>query len=276
MSHGRIRPQPSLLSDSALCERAASEGRGGDSERLLVQRHMRMCVSEARDFAPKGMDVGDMESAALMAFQRAIYSFDPGHRVTFRHYAKRIVRNALLDELRKDRRESRRSVPFGLDDPLPSGEGGTISELFADPNAAEYADTAPLRDVLRRFAGKLAASYRLAALGPAGGAPEELRRALAASAGALLKSGTLADSYEVESFVTSLGDKNGQLLLGMTDEDAANRAALALAEAHLAAVIRSVEGDETFRQAAEGLDPDAALAALRLVAEASLPASEEA
>ena len=276
MSTSRKRTVDSHLSDADLCERAQSQGHGSEAERVLVARYMRMCENEAKDFAPRGLDVGDMESAALLGLQRAIHKFDRAHEVTFKHYAKKIVRNALRDELRKDRRDASRLVPFGLDDPLPSGEGGTISELFDDPGSAAYADTTPLRDVLRRYGASLVHAYRLAARGPGGGASEELRKALASSARALIASGSVEDTYDVEAFLVALGGKNGQLLLGVCDDDAADRVAVQLAEAHVLAVVRSVEGDETFRQAAHALDPDAALFALQLVAEATLPVSEEA
>ncbi|RYG68950.1 hypothetical protein EON77_15090, partial [bacterium] len=68
------------LSDAALCLKVHAEnplgveGPSGESERALVARYARMCREEADDFCPRSLDPGDLESEALLALRRAIYT----------------------------------------------------------------------------------------------------------------------------------------------------------------------------------------------------------
>lgn len=76
----------------------------------VTQNHINLVRRIARSYGH--WDVDHLESAGCQGLLKAIDSFDPAKGTTFETWASRLVRQAILQELRKRRREPVEMVDF--------------------------------------------------------------------------------------------------------------------------------------------------------------------
>ncbi len=126
--------------------------RGGDAtaRELLLKRYTPFALKVASRVIGSYVELGrdDEASVALMAFNEAIDSYDPGRGASFLGFAQAVIRRRLIDFFRQARSRSR-EVPLsafgeaedGSEEILGSGGVGAVGRLeAAQVAAAEWAD----------------------------------------------------------------------------------------------------------------------------------------
>lgn len=107
--------------------------------------------SEAASFKPIGIDIEDRQQICRVALFNAVSNFDESRKVSFLHYAKQLMRNALTDLFRAQNAESRNpgGHVFSLDVSISDDDSATLgdtlishSRIDADIDDAETAAAA--------------------------------------------------------------------------------------------------------------------------------------
>ena len=137
MSLARVR-------DEFLAERA---GRGDEAAFAELVRRYRGLLGTATRYRSAGVDPDDLRQAALIGLYFACRSFDPAHGCRFAGWARRCVRQAILNALRFA--GGRRQLV--LTAALRDGEDATrqLEQRVAAPAGADPAVVVALRDELR-------------------------------------------------------------------------------------------------------------------------------
>lgn len=96
---------------------------------------------------PSGINRDDLESAGNLAVTQAMRTFDPALGFEFLNYAARAARNAMANEMARQRQRNRNREPMeirGSDDP----EGRALVRV--DPKAGDPAEIAEVREMVRK------------------------------------------------------------------------------------------------------------------------------
>jgi RNA polymerase sporulation-specific sigma factor len=92
-----------VLTDEALCERAASGDR--TAEETLVVRYHRLVRICARPFFLMGGDSEDLIQEGLLGLLKAIREYDPSHSASFKTFAEVCVRNRMISAIKSAARD---------------------------------------------------------------------------------------------------------------------------------------------------------------------------
>lgn len=111
--------------DEDLAILAQGQGPGGTAEAELVQRYWAVAGHEARDKPIKGIDFEDREAACLEVLVKAIRRFELGRNSSFKHFAKKLMRNELTELFRSVTREKDIPQKFmrSIDEPVSQDDG---------------------------------------------------------------------------------------------------------------------------------------------------------
>ncbi|MGH2944831.1 MAG: sigma-70 family RNA polymerase sigma factor [Solirubrobacteraceae bacterium] len=126
---------------------AARAARGDEVAFAALARRYRGLLGTATRYYAAGVDADDLRQAALIGLYFACRSFDPGHGCRFAGWARRCVRQAILNALRWPGGRRQRV----LTDALHDGEDVTrqLEHRVAAPAGSDPAVVVALRDELR-------------------------------------------------------------------------------------------------------------------------------
>ncbi len=115
-----------------------ARARGGDTaaREALIERYVPFALKVASEVTGTYVELGrdDEASVALLAFNEAIDSYDPGRGASFLGFVRAVVRRRLIDDFRK-KKSRRREVPVGSLADSDDGRGGTSGAAGAAVDA---------------------------------------------------------------------------------------------------------------------------------------------
>lgn len=120
--------------DEILAEKA--QAGNTDAARVLTERYYKVCQFEAMDSKQKLYDVDTRTGECMLALVKAIKHYREGNGTTFNSYAKTLMRNAMMDMARKEkRRPSEVSIHDQVDGSELSMEDAFASTSDVDQEA---------------------------------------------------------------------------------------------------------------------------------------------